>query len=852
MLQAWACALTLHVVLPQPTDSCSLYEGSDLSAFTRYEPGQIPSLLDFTVTSDASATSQHRWLHAPGDHAYVAFTSQGQPPRKLAKFKRTTWRLPPDEQRQEEARDRIAEFIPQEGFETFAALHKAIVDFQHAFGDTRTKQEKRAQKESEYTKALRRELNKYKEMEWHHREMECPEVRAYGQEMRAKLSGMVWNAHVADVEEYRTSQKIATVKRGGTLHKNKKLYPLKEMIANDTPEADAVNAPRLGNQEKIQATREIFTQKWCTEHDDGSDYEVCTAYLRDNDEVMIGGPPETHASTLEKAKNPHKLDHYGVSGLAMWFMLKCRAFRQATHNFVTQVVGSNAMMQEAEMHGFVQAKTPKPARPAQTRAILRMPWALRLCHGHINALLEKRIVETTVYRPQVYDAGGSRGTSTDDVSLSCQLMVEKGLDNRSKFSLASEDVQGFFDNVPLGRLAMELRHRGIDSALGAAAIRLHIAPTVKLYILGEECQLPQRKKGLLTGCSNAALLQRLPVQSAISENWQYLQERAATFETEDGPISFAAAYWSDNIFTFGRSANAAMEIAASIEASLTRSWAPLRIAADSKEVLVLPGAGEDSEWQRLGFQRKSTIKVLGSHIQANAGTQTTFDVFKKKVMTAYWTNLHTESGISNAELWKSRLRLFGSVTTGMLVHWSTPVPMTATTMQKLDKLQADLAVRLCPYKKLQTTSWKDWEQARRNWLKGKLKRPWSLMAAKRQDRHYMHCMRHREKWPATIMAVQRPQQLKILRQANWSTIATALRNSETGRTNTRMMRERVCARHSEAFARRNPSLAKFAPLGDKAAPQRSSISDEQVDAWYAALRAQEEERAAAAAERHRL
>ena len=227
------------------------------------------------------------------------------------------------------------------------------------------------------------------------------------------------------------------------------------------------------------------------------------------------------------------------------------------------------------MHGFVQAKTAKPARPNQIRAILRMPWVLRLCHGHIKALLEKQIVETTVHRPQVYDAGSSRGTSTDDISVACQLMVEKGLDNRSRFGLASEDIQGFFDSVPLGRLSTEPRNRGIDSALGAAAIRLHVAPGVKLQILGEQCELPQRKKGLLTGCSNAALLQRLPVQSAINGSWQFLQDRAATFETEDGPATFAAAFWSDNIFTFGRSPNAAMEMAACIEASLMRNWSPL-------------------------------------------------------------------------------------------------------------------------------------------------------------------------------------------------------------------------------------------------------------------------------------
>ena len=54
--------------------------------------------------------------------------------------------------------------------------------------------------------------------------------------------------------------------------------------------------------------------------------------------------------------------------------------------------------------------------------------------------------------PVAYKAGGTRGTNTADIVLTARLIVEAGLDDRSRASVASFDIEAFFDNVPLGKL----------------------------------------------------------------------------------------------------------------------------------------------------------------------------------------------------------------------------------------------------------------------------------------------------------------------------------------------------------------------------------------------------------------
>ena len=109
--------------------------------------------------------------------------------------------------------------------------------------------------------------------------------------------------------------------------------------------------------------------------------------------------------------------------------------------YVSQAIGSCKEMSKMELHGFVKAKQRGVVSGAQCRAILRMPWLLRLCHNAVNSCLEEPLNATGCKNTAVYTAGGTRGTNVADIGVTSQMIVVAGLDNRSCASLTSSDIQ---------------------------------------------------------------------------------------------------------------------------------------------------------------------------------------------------------------------------------------------------------------------------------------------------------------------------------------------------------------------------------------------------------------------------
>ena len=54
----------------------------------------------------------------------------------------------------------------------------------------------------------------------------------------------------------------------------------------------------------------------------------------------------------------------------------------------------------------------------------------------------------------------------------------KGLDAKSKFAITASDVPAIFDNIPVGKLTEGME--GLEPALIAAALRLHVCPQLSL------------------------------------------------------------------------------------------------------------------------------------------------------------------------------------------------------------------------------------------------------------------------------------------------------------------------------------------------------------------------------------
>ena len=292
----------------------------------------------------------------------------------------------------------------------------------------------------------------------------------------------------------------------------------------------------------------------------------------------------------------------------------------------------------------------------------------------------------------VYTAGGTKGTSACDVSISAQLMIERGLDTHSNFGIASSDIAIFFDKTPLGKLGTKLCHR-VEPVVAAAANRLHARPQIILSIFGQECKLPPRRLGLTTGSSSAAMLQRVPVEDCLEAILDTAKANAAEFSGE----KFSLAFWSDNVFAFGRSAWHACSTQKALEEHLSEHWAPLTIAKDSKECLVLPGSGEDLDSiEEMGFKKVDTMRILGPILAANGSSEPLMSQIHDKVMAAYFAN----STAATTKLAPTdRVRLFNNASQGVIAWAGAQLVWSEVNAKKVDKLQHSVHQRLCPFAK---------------------------------------------------------------------------------------------------------------------------------------------------------
>ena len=468
---------------------------------------------------------------------------------------------------------------------------------------------------------------------------------------------------------------------------------------------------------------------------------------------------------------------------------------------------------KAKKQGFVLA--------SNTRAILKMAWSLRICHGIINSLVEPCLTATSKLSEAYVVAGGAKGFSTTDISHAQSLLLERGLDRKSQIGLAQADIKSFFGLIPLGKL-LEILCLRVDPYIAVASIRLHLCPQITFCVGKTEIALPQRKRGLTTGTSSAAVLQRVPVEHTM----ELCEEATRDLAVKFGNTSFCLAGWSDNIFASGRSPESAMQILRIFEATMKQHWSPLHFADDSKIVLDVKGS---EPFDPAEFKAFSTMKCLGVHHQDNGGSLEDWENTKKRILAAFFANLedpfegYADQGMRSAA---ARLRLFKNATRGVIGFsspgWSLSEPLQA----KITKLELDLTMKLCPYSKCEQTSWTQWNRVRKLWAEDKIPKgkSWLDLAKQRQLGWYQHAQRHPDKWVFKLLQIDTPTDLERMRRSNYKTLPRWARTPNSGRTETRCVRERVASRWSESFSKLFPEAAAEKPLGLKE-PKRQRVQD---------------------------
>ena len=212
------------------------------------------------------------------------------------------------------------------------------------------------------------------------------------------------------------------------------------------------------------------------------------------------------------------------------------------------------------------------------------------------------------------------------------------------------------------------------------------------------------------------------------------------------------------------------------------------------------------------------MRSLGMTLQSNGGSEDQWEDTKGSILRAFYSNLEepfegfTDGGARYA---KARLRLFRNATQGIIGFMAPGTAYSEALQGKMNKLELDLTKRLCPYKKQEATPWPVWQRTLNAWaaVHSDPKRSWNSLVRKRQLSWYKHCQRHPEAWVSQLLKVDTPEALQRRRMDNYGTLAQWQRRSDSGRTTTRVTRERVVPRWSECFARCHPDSAAEIPLG---------------------------------------
>jgi hypothetical protein len=210
-----------------------------------------------------------------------------------------------------------------------------------------------------------------------------------------------------------------------------------------------------------------------------------------------------------------KLDHFGVCSQALCYAVISHSTAWA--RFFSKLASDHTWLQAITVKGQLKAKAPGPIAPENARSILPQPVLLQvlrnlLC-GRIRAPLRARVKDLGCAEAIM---GGSGGLREMDLLQPAQFFLEMSADNGSAWSMASGDIQQYYDLVPPLSVMDSFRGLGFDTCLAAFAARLHVTPTVTLQAEEHEYFVSRRIRGLLTGSRSAALVALLPLVDCFS------------------------------------------------------------------------------------------------------------------------------------------------------------------------------------------------------------------------------------------------------------------------------------------------------------------------------------------------
>lgn len=489
------------------------------------------------------------------------------------------------------------------------------------------------------------------------------------------------------------------MKSGAILAKAKKLQPIRELVTSDGTER---SEQRTADADEW--SREFSTYsgtKW------GSyllQTRVCileriSMWEGAAQHIRKGIDQVTFIRAFASIKRKGRIGHYGIS-VASIFLLYL-ATPELFIDAIMAIMTSSPELSTFEVQGRVLGKESSVTPVTQTRTILPLPACLQIIDALIPIVLESFLEQ---HLPPSLEAfvGARQKTQCLDIAHALQTVIEKGIDDHGNAAIAQQDIQQFYDSLPLLRICCWMVARGLSWAWAACVLRVQLLPRVTLRSGAAVAAIVNRCIGGLTGSRVAGVLARIPVESVFANRssvwrkWGYPLETEHVKRSDKSCRVLCAASWVDNIFSVSDSLDHAVWIQEDFALQIREHWG-LDIKASSRSCMTAAGNIDPSPLPDKWPLRKS-FEALGHTLEFDGSVSLCWRAAKAAMWKSFWGNAAAKG--SNGLSLGTRLGLLGRATAPALMFRCSRWPPQKHIKKQLDATQRKMTailLRVIPF-----------------------------------------------------------------------------------------------------------------------------------------------------------
>ena len=328
---------------------------------------------------------------------------------------------------------------------------------------------------------------------------------------------------------------------------------------------------------------------------------------------------------IKNMKKPHHRDSWGITPYSLYLtILAAPHFLRASH---PPTLHNSTDWTALEISGYCKAKVVGSVTADKIRTIVPLPVPIKIIDMELADMIGGLADFSASGISTGYFEGSRKRRSVLDTTFACRLALERGLDARSRCSIAVADIEKYYDFLQPLKVAQHLESLvSVGSAepmdgssvldISVTLLCLHVFPRIALRVGTAVATMPSKNTGMLTGSASSAASGRLPpadMARCLLPNWQ---SQGLGLQVPGSPGLCLMSY-VDNFIAVGATAADNVAVLESAEQFLRSRW-NLRFGASSREVLPCAGAHPSTlPKDAVKWPVRESIRCLGCILQRN-------------------------------------------------------------------------------------------------------------------------------------------------------------------------------------------------------------------------------------------